>query len=62
MCGGNMGVLRSEAIMPNLKVELAEFVRTFAIQDKPRLMIFLGAGTSARAGIPTATDLIWIFK
>ena len=44
------------------KVELAELVRMFAVQERPRLMFFLGAGASVRAGIPTATEMIWIFK
>lgn len=45
-----------------MKVELAELVRMFAIQERPRLMVFLGAGASVRAGIPTAAEMIWIFR
>jgi hypothetical protein len=43
-------------------MEMGELVRIFAIQESPRLMFLLGAGVSAQAGIPTANDLVWIFK
>lgn len=43
------------------EVSLDDFTRRFALRSKS-LMWFLGAGTSASAGIPTATDLIWEFK
>jgi hypothetical protein len=32
------------------------------VQNAPRLMWFLGAGTSRTAGMPTATDIIWDLK
>ena len=40
---------------------LEEFLVTYAIRA-PQLMWFLGAGSSAAAGIPTAGDLSWKFK
>ena len=48
--------------MENLKVELATLLRMFAVQEIPYLMFFLGAGASARAGIPTAAEMVWMFK
>jgi NAD-dependent SIR2 family protein deacetylase len=48
--------------METLKVELPELLRIFAVQKTPRLMFLLGAGASVRGGIPTATEMIWIFK
>jgi NAD-dependent SIR2 family protein deacetylase len=44
------------------KVDISELLRIFAIQDAPNLMLLLGAGASARAGIPTAADMVWMFK
>jgi len=38
-----------------------DFARRFAMRAK-KLMWFLGAGASASAGIPTASDMIWDFK
>lgn len=38
-----------------------DFVRRFSMRAK-NLMWLLGAGTSAAAGIPTASDMIWEFK
>ena len=38
-----------------------EFLKHF-IQNAPRLMWFLGAGTSRSAGLPTANDIIWDLK
>lgn len=38
-----------------------DFLQHF-IQNAPRLMWFLGAGTSRTAGMPTATDIIWDLK
>jgi NAD-dependent SIR2 family protein deacetylase len=38
-----------------------DFLRMFPIRAS-NLMWLLGAGASASAGIPTATDLIWVFK
>ena len=38
-----------------------DFARRFSIRAK-NLMWFLGAGTSASAGLPTAMDMIWEFK
>lgn len=43
------------------EVSLDDFSRRFALRAKS-LMWFLGAGASASAGIPTASDLIWEFK
>jgi hypothetical protein len=48
--------------LENLKVELATFLRMFAVQEIPYLMFFLGAGALARAGIPTAAEMVWMFK
>ncbi|HUV60468.1 MAG TPA: SIR2 family protein [Desulfatiglandales bacterium] len=48
--------------MSSLRVVLPDLLRTFSIQDVPRLMLFLGAGASAHASIPTAADMIWMFK
>lgn len=44
------------------QVGFPELVRIFAIQAKAQLMFLLGAGASTRACIPTATDMIWMFK
>lgn len=44
-----------------LTVEADDFARRFSQRAK-NLMWFLGAGTSASAGVPTAIDLIWRFK
>jgi NAD-dependent SIR2 family protein deacetylase len=38
-----------------------DFARRFAMRA-PNLMWFVGAGTSASAGVPTAGDMIWEFK
>ena len=43
------------------KIPLDDFARRFSLRAK-RLMWFLGAGASASAGVPTATDMIWEFK
>ncbi|ADG66905.1 conserved hypothetical protein [Planctopirus limnophila DSM 3776] len=40
---------------------LDDFARRFALRAK-NLMWMLGAGASASAGIPTASDMIWEFK
>ena len=40
---------------------LDEFLRIYPLRAQ-NLMWFLGAGASAAAGIPTASDLIWEFK
>lgn len=42
-------------------MKLAEFLRVYPLRAKS-LMWFLGAGASAGARIPTATDLMWSFK
>jgi len=42
-------------------MRLPEFLRVFELRA-PRIMWFLGAGASASAGIPTASDLVWEFK
>ena len=48
---------------PTLQVGVteAEFLRRFLIRA-PNLMWFVGAGTSAAAGVPTAADMVWDFK
>ena len=38
-----------------------DFVRRFSLRA-PKLMWLLGAGASASAGLPTASDMIWQFK
>ena len=42
-------------------VELDDFARRFSKRAQ-KLMWLLGAGASASAGVPTATDMIWDFK
>lgn len=42
-------------------VEIDDFARRFSMRSG-NLMWFLGAGSSASAGIPTAWDMIWEFK
>lgn len=42
-------------------IESDDFARRFGMRGRS-LMWFLGAGASAAAGIPTATDMIWEFK
>ncbi len=42
-------------------MNLSEFLRLYPIRAK-NLMWFLGAGASAGARVPTATDLMWSFK
>jgi hypothetical protein len=44
---------------PTLAID--DFTRRFALRAT-NLMWFLGAGASASAGIPTATDMVWEFK
>ena len=43
------------------EIPFDDFARRFSIRAK-NLMWFLGAGASASAGLPTATDMIWEFK
>jgi hypothetical protein len=43
------------------RLGLDDLVRRFSMRSK-NLMWLLGAGASAAAGIPTATDMIWDFK
>jgi NAD-dependent SIR2 family protein deacetylase len=38
-----------------------DFARRFSLRA-PNLMWLLGAGASASAGVPTASDMIWDFK
>lgn len=45
--------------IPNIPLD--DFARRFSLRAE-RLMWFLGAGASASAGVPTATDMIWEFK
>ncbi len=42
-------------------MEVAEFLRVQSTRG-PQLSWFLGAGASAAAGIPTATEMTWAFK
>ena len=42
-------------------ISFDDFTRRFALRANS-LMWFLGAGASASAGVPTASDLIWKFK
>ncbi len=42
-------------------MKVAEFLRVYPVRAK-NLMWFLGAGASAGARVPTATDLMWSFK
>ena len=42
-------------------VAVDDFARRFSMRARG-LMWFLGAGSSAAAGIPTASDMIWEFK
>ena len=42
-------------------MKLAEFLRIYPVRAR-NLMWFLGAGASAGARVPTATDLMWSFK
>lgn len=43
------------------EIQFDDFARRFSLRSK-NLMWFLGAGTSASAGLPTAMDMIWEFK
>ena len=43
------------------RIELDDFARRFSMRARS-LMWFLGAGSSAAAGVPTAMDMIWEFK
>jgi NAD-dependent SIR2 family protein deacetylase len=43
------------------QISESEFLQHY-LQNAPRLMWFLGAGTSRSAGLPTATDIIWDLK
>lgn len=44
-----------------LGIALDDFARRFSLRARS-LMWFLGAGSSAAAGVPTAVDMIWEFK
>lgn len=46
---------------PDANMRIPEFLRLIELRA-PRIMWLLGAGASASAGIPTASDLIWEFK
>ena len=52
---------RMNASQPRDEVTLDDFPRRFELRATS-LMWFLGAGASASAGIPTASDLIWELK
>lgn len=43
------------------QMALDDFTRRFSLRAR-NLMWFLGAGSSAAAGVPTAMDMIWEFK
>jgi len=43
-------------------VGLPEMLRTFDVYEDGSFMFFLGAGASVQAGIPSASDMIWMFK
>ena len=44
------------------QIDKKEFLRSFTVRPNGALNIFLGAGASVQAGIPTAGMLIWQFK
>jgi NAD-dependent SIR2 family protein deacetylase len=44
-----------------LRFDLTEFLNLYPLRT-PRIMWFLGAGTSVSAGLPTAMTLTWEFK
>lgn len=44
-----------------IRIKPDDFARRFTVRGQ-NLMWFLGAGASASAGIPTATDMLWEFK
>lgn len=52
-------VAAADTSLPEIPAD--DFARRFAMRA-PNLMWFLGAGTSASAGVPTAGDMIWDFK
>ena len=43
------------------RIALDDFARRFSLRAR-NLMWFLGAGSSASAGLPTAMDMVWDFK
>ena len=43
-------------------IDKKEFLRSFEVRPKGAFSIFLGAGGSASAGIPTTQALVWEFK
>jgi hypothetical protein len=50
--------------LPNddkLQLDLTEFLNLYPLR-MPRIMWFLGAGSSVTAGLPTAATLTWEFK
>ncbi|KAA0245143.1 MAG: hypothetical protein DYG83_06440 [Candidatus Brocadia sp. AMX2] len=44
------------------RIDIKEFLRSFTVRPNGALNVFLGAGASVQAGIPTAGMLIWQFK
>ena len=52
-------VVQADSTPPTVAVD--DFARRFSMRARG-LMWLLGAGSSASAGIPTATDMIWEFK
>lgn len=53
--------LRVIVMAPLPEIGADDFARRFSLRAA-NLMWFLGAGTSASAGIPTAGDMVWEFK
>lgn len=43
------------------EIDTQQFIRLYP-QRAPRIMWFLGAGASASAGVPTASQMLWDFK
>lgn len=43
-------------------IDKKEFLRSFEVRPKEAFSIFLGAGASSSAGIPTTQALVWEFK
>jgi NAD-dependent SIR2 family protein deacetylase len=43
-------------------ISAGELSRIFTVRTQPEFMLFLGAGASASSGIPTASEMTWMFK
>lgn len=46
----------------DMKIGYSEFLRTFEVIPDDKMTVFLGAGASIGAGIPSAGSLVWEFK